>query len=82
MIVGAGRAGLAMSRELARRELEHVVLERGRVGQTWRGRWNSFCLVTPNWGMQLPDEPYVGENPDAFDVRDDIVDASCERIRR
>jgi putative flavoprotein involved in K+ transport len=38
VIVGAGQAGLAMSRELARRDLEHVVLERGRVGQTWRGR--------------------------------------------
>jgi cation diffusion facilitator CzcD-associated flavoprotein CzcO len=52
VIVGAGQAGLAMSRELARRGLEHVVLERGRVGETWRGRWESFCLVTPNWSMQ------------------------------
>lgn len=73
VIVGAGQAGLAMSRELARRDLEHVVLERGRVGQTWRGRWDSFRLVTPNWSMQLPDQPYDGENPDAFDPRDEIV---------
>jgi putative flavoprotein involved in K+ transport len=73
VIVGAGQAGLAMSRELVRRDLEHVVLERGRVGQTWRGRWDSFRLVTPNWSMQLPDQPYDGENPDAFDARDEIV---------
>lgn len=73
VVVGAGQAGLAISRELARRELEHVVLERGRVGETWRGRWDSFCLVTPNWTMQLPDQPYDGDDPDAFDARDEIV---------
>ena len=74
VVVGAGQAGLAISRELARRGLEHVVLERGRVGETWRGRWDSFCLVTPNWSMQLPDQPYDGDNPDAFDSRDEIVE--------
>jgi len=73
VVVGAGQAGLAMSRELYRRGLEHVVLERGRVGETWRGRWESFCLVTPNWSMQLPDQPYDGEDPDGFDSRDEIV---------
>jgi putative flavoprotein involved in K+ transport len=73
VIVGGGQAGLATSRELARRDLEHVVLERGRIGETWRSRWESFCLVTPNWSMQLPDQPYDGENPDGFDDRDEIV---------
>ncbi len=73
VVLGAGQAGLAISRELARRDLEHVVLERGRIGESWRGRWKSFCLVTPNWTMQLPDQPYDGENPDAFDARDEIV---------
>jgi putative flavoprotein involved in K+ transport len=73
VIVGAGQAGLATSHELAKHGISHVVLERGRVGQTWRGRWESFCLVTPNWSMQLPDQPYDGEDPDAFDPRADIV---------
>ena len=73
VVVGAGQAGLATSRELSRRGLEHVVLERDRVGQSWRGRWESFCLVTPNWSMQLPDQPYDGADPDGFDPRDDIV---------
>ena len=49
------------------------VLERGRVGESWRGLWESFCLVTPNWTMQLPDQLYDGEDPHAFDARDEIV---------
>jgi cation diffusion facilitator CzcD-associated flavoprotein CzcO len=73
VVVGAGQAGLATSHELAEQGVSHVVLERGKVGQTWRGRWQSFCLVTPNWSMQLPGRPYDGEDPDAFDPRDEIV---------
>ena len=54
LVVGAGQAGLALSHELSARGVEHLVLERGRVGQSWRDRWDSFCLVTPNWSIQLP----------------------------
>jgi glycine/D-amino acid oxidase-like deaminating enzyme len=60
VIVGGGPAGLAISRELTDAGLAHVVLERGRVGQTWRERWDGFCLVTPNWSVQLPGHPYDG----------------------
>jgi putative flavoprotein involved in K+ transport len=49
------------------------VLERGRVGQTWRRRWDSFCLVTPNWSVQLPGRPYDGADPDGFMPREDVV---------
>ena len=73
VIVGAGQAGLAVSRELTEAGIAHVVLERGRVGQTWRGRWDSFCLVTPNWFLQLPSYPYEGDDPDAFMLRDEVV---------
>ncbi len=73
VVVGAGQAGLATSRGLSRTGVDHVVLERGRLGQSWRGRWESFCLVTPNWGIQLPDASYEGDDPDGFLVRDDIV---------
>ena len=73
VVVGGGQAGLATSHALARRGVSHVVLEKERVGNTWRGRWESFCLVTPNWSMRLPDQPYDGQDPDAFDSRDDIV---------
>ncbi len=66
VIVGAGQAGLATSRELSRAGVEHVVLERGRVGQSWRQRWKSFCLVTPSWTVQLPGGAYDGDEPDGF----------------
>ncbi|HEV3232192.1 MAG TPA: NAD(P)-binding domain-containing protein [Candidatus Dormibacteraeota bacterium] len=73
VVVGAGQAGLAVSHELSRRGVEHVVLERGRVGQTWRGRWDSFCLVLPNWTLRLPGHAYDGDDPDAYMPRDSIV---------
>lgn len=73
VVIGAGQAGLALSHELSRAGVEHVVLERGRVGETWRGRWDSFCLVTPNWTVQLPGDHYQGDDPDGFMPRDEIV---------
>ena len=55
VIVGAGQAGLAVSYYLRAFGVEHVVLERGRVGESWRSaRWDSFTLVTPNWMNRLP----------------------------
>jgi putative flavoprotein involved in K+ transport len=73
VIIGAGPAGLATSRELRQAGVEHVVLERGRIGESWRGRWDSFCLVTPNWTVQLPGGAYDGGDPDGFMPRDDVV---------
>jgi putative flavoprotein involved in K+ transport len=74
VVVGAGQAGLAASHELAAAGVEHVVLERGRVGETWRGRWDSFCLVTPNWSVRLPGGEYGGDDPHGYMPRDEIVD--------
>jgi putative flavoprotein involved in K+ transport len=73
VVVGGGQAGLAVSRELTRAGIEHVVLEKGRVGETWRGRWDSFCLVTPNWSVRLPGHPYDEDDPDGFMPRDELV---------
>jgi putative flavoprotein involved in K+ transport len=73
VVIGAGQAGLATSSELTRAGVEHVVLERGRIGEAWRGRWDSFCLVTPNWSVQLPGGEYDGDEPDGFMPRDEIV---------
>jgi putative flavoprotein involved in K+ transport len=73
VVVGGGQAGLAVSRELTQAGVQHMVLERGRVAQTWRGRWDSFCLVTPNWSVQLPGHPYDGDDHDGFMPRDDVV---------
>jgi len=67
VVIGAGHAGLAMSRCLADRGVEHVVLERGRLGERWRtARWDSFRLLTPAWMMRLPGYAYDGDEPDAF----------------
>ena len=74
VIVGAGQAGLSVSHELAEAGVDHIVLERGRVGETWRGRWDSFCLVIPNWTVQLPGGRYGGADPDGFMPKGKIVD--------
>jgi putative flavoprotein involved in K+ transport len=73
VIVGAGQAGLSLSHELAAVGVDHVVLDRGRVGETWRGRWDSFCLVIPNWTVQLPGGHYRGDDPDGFMPKNEIV---------
>jgi len=73
VIVGAGHAGLSISRALANRGIDHEVLERDRIAQTWRDRWDSFCLVTPNWLTDLTDQGYDGEDPDGYMPRDEVV---------
>ncbi|MFJ3772808.1 MSMEG_0569 family flavin-dependent oxidoreductase [Streptomyces sp. NPDC090075] len=73
-VIGGGQAGLSVSHCLGERGVDHVVIEAHRVGHEWRERrWDSFCLVTPNWQCRLPGHPYTGSDPDGFMVRDDIV---------
>src|SRR5690606_30077913 len=75
LIVGAGQAGLALSRLLAARGREHLVVERGRVAERWRSeRWVSFRLLTPSWLTRLPGRAYAGPEPDGFLGRDEVVD--------
>lgn len=67
LIIGAGQAGLAMSHCLTERSVEHVILERGQVANSWRKeRWDSLRLLTPNWQSRLPGFTYSGPNPDGF----------------
>jgi len=72
-VVGGGQAGLAVSHELTDAGVDHAVIERARVGQSWRTSWDSFCLVTPNWTVQLPGGEYAGRDADGFMPRDEIV---------
>jgi putative flavoprotein involved in K+ transport len=73
-VVGGGQAGLSMSYHLQRRGVEHVVIEGKTAGHDWTDRrWDSFCLVTPNWQCRLPGHPYAGDDPDGFMVRDEIA---------
>ena len=74
IVIGGGQAGLTVSRRLVEMGVDHVVLERERIGETWRQRWDSFCLVTPNWSVQLPGHPYDGNDPDGFMPRDELVE--------
>ena len=74
VVIGGGQAGLSTSWWLTHRGIDHVVLERDRVGTEWRNRrWDTFCLVTPNWQCRLPGFPYAGDDPDGFIPRDEIV---------
>jgi putative flavoprotein involved in K+ transport len=74
IVVGAGHAGLAMSRRLTERSIDHVVLERGEVANSWRTqRWPSLRLLTPNWQTRLPGQHYAGDDPDGFMPAADVV---------
>jgi len=67
VVIGAGQAGLATSRLLTQAGRDHVVLERGRIGERWRSeRWDSLRLLTPNWMLDLPGSRYGGPDPDGF----------------
>ena len=88
VIIGAGHGGLAMSRCLADRSIDHVVLERGEVANSWRTeRWDSLRLLTPNWQCRLPGYAYQGDDPDGFMTMPEVVDfiagyAKDNRARR
>jgi putative flavoprotein involved in K+ transport len=74
IVVGGGQAGLSMSYCLKERAIEHLVLEKNQIGYAWRTkRWDSFCLVTPNWQCQLPGYAYPGKDPDGFMQKDEIL---------
>jgi putative flavoprotein involved in K+ transport len=74
VVIGAGHSGLAMSAGLSMRGIEHVVLERGEVANSWRSeRWDSLRLLTPNWQSRLPDYRYEGADPDGFMSVPDVI---------
>ena len=74
IIIGAGQSGLAMSRHLNSRSIDHVVLERGGVANSWQTeRWDSLRLLTPNWQTRLPGYAYTGEDPDGFMAMAEVV---------
>jgi len=75
LIVGGGQAGLALSRCLTDRDVTHVVLERGRIGERWRSeRWDSLRLLTPRWQSRLPGHAYDGPDPDGYMSRQEVID--------
>ena len=71
IVVGGGQAGLSVSYGLKQRGVNHLVLEKHQIAHSWQAkRWDSFCLVTPNWQCQLPGYPYAGGDNSGFMQRD------------
>jgi len=74
-VVGAGHAGLAAGHFLGARGIDHLVLERGEVGNSWRReRWDSLRLLTPNWLSRLPGHRYQGPDPDGYMTAGEVAD--------
>jgi putative flavoprotein involved in K+ transport len=74
IVVGGGQAGLSVSYFLQQANIDHLVLEKQRVTHTWRTqRWDTFCLVTPNWQCALPGHPYTGDDPHGFMKKDELI---------
>ncbi|PZD73764.1 putative oxidoreductase CzcO [Acaryochloris thomasi RCC1774] len=74
IIIGGGQAGLSMSYCLRERGIDHIIFEKHRIAHSWRSkRWDSFCLVTPNWQCTLPGFPYPGDDTHGFMQKDEIV---------
>ncbi len=74
VVIGSGQAGLAMSHHLCDRGIDHVVLERGEVANSWRTeRWDSLRMLTPNWMTRLPGYRYDGPDPDGFMTKDETI---------
>jgi putative flavoprotein involved in K+ transport len=75
VVIGAGHSGLAMSRCLSECSIDHVVLERHEIANSWRTeRWDSLRLLTPNWQCRLPGYTYKGDDPDGFMTMPEVVD--------
>jgi putative flavoprotein involved in K+ transport len=75
VVIGAGHAGLAASFFLTERSIDHVVLERGEVANSWRReRWDSLRLLTPNWQSRLPGHRYDGQDPDGYMTMGEVTE--------
>ena len=83
VVIGAGHAGLAISHFLSQRSIDHVLIERGEVANTWRTeRWDSLRLLTPNWQTRLPGLEYDGEDPDGYMSMGDVIGFLDDYSRR
>lgn len=74
MVIGAGHAGLAASHFLSQHSIDHIVIERGEVANTWRTeRWDSLRLLTPNWQSRLPGFEYDGDDRDGYMTMPEVI---------
>ena len=74
VVIGAGHTGLAVSHFLTEHSIDHVVIERGEVANSWRTeRWDSLRLLTPNWQSRLPGLAYDGSEPDGYMTMPEVL---------
>jgi putative flavoprotein involved in K+ transport len=74
VVIGGGQAGLSLSYYLTEQGRSHVVLEQDRIAESWRSkRWDSLCLIAPNWSLRLPGFTYAGDDPEGFMGKDEVV---------
>ena len=74
VVVGGGQSGLSISYCLKNKDIDHLVLEKNQIGYSWATkRWDTFCLVTPNWQCTLPGYHYREDDPEGFMEKDEIV---------
>jgi putative flavoprotein involved in K+ transport len=74
VVIGAGHAGLAVSRRLTDAGRDHVVLDRGQVAERWRSeRWDSLHLLTPNWMTRLPGWHYAGGESEGYMAAAELI---------
>lgn len=73
LIIGGGQAGLAMSEQLGKSGVSHLVVERRRIAERWRSeRWDSLVANGPAWHDRFPTLEFACD-PDGFATRDEIV---------
>jgi putative flavoprotein involved in K+ transport len=74
VIVGGGQAALALSYRLTEQGRSHLILEQGRVVESWRSkRWDSLRMIAPNWSLIMPGFAYPGNDPDGYMTKDEVV---------
>lgn len=74
VVVGGGQAGLSLSYHLSRLGRPHIILERARVGESWRTeRWDSLMFQFPNWAIRLAGHGYQSDDPNGFVHKDEVV---------
>jgi putative flavoprotein involved in K+ transport len=74
IIIGAGHSGLAMSWHLSALSIDHLIIERGEIANSWRTeRWDSLRLLTPNWQSRLPGFSYGGQDQHGYMTMPEIA---------
>jgi putative flavoprotein involved in K+ transport len=74
LVIGGGQAGLAAGYHLSKADVPFVIVDANRrTGDSWRNRWDSLRLFTPNRFNSLPGMTIPGEDW-GFPTKDELAD--------